>query len=402
MLIDDSPAQRLSTHMFTGTPGHDGTISPREAAPGEALPGNITGDRLSRSPLGVSTPVFRDSVKATLSPLSPTDSGRASPRASFDVARGSFDVSRRSLDLSQALQRASFDRGRRGTSIARKDTSQDQSEEKSPSPRKPHDSTDESFVHSLDREPESITGLDSSDGTHVSASQILDRSDVFQSPTIQHLQRQDAAGHAHSDLEDPRRHSEEFRRPSPAEIRVHAPTRSQTQRSGPTQLARQSVDSKRHAERKARHGHGQESSASTPTLQELVKVGAYPLQRAAGFAGYLKNRSKRMSNLLATESMGYIEKVSGMWQGGRRHYHDSPGVMSDELMDDAEDEADDTAGHGERFRAHFAFHPTEKLQATYFGYLHRVLPLYGKIYISNRSFCFRSLLPGTRTKVRRF
>jgi sterol 3beta-glucosyltransferase len=28
-----------------------------------------------------------------------------------------------------------------------------------------------------------------------------------------------------------------------------------------------------------------------------------------------------------------------------------------------------------------------------------VLPLYGKIYISDRTFCFRSLLPGTRTKL---
>jgi sterol 3beta-glucosyltransferase len=96
--------------------------------------------------------------------------------------------------------------------------------------------------------------------------------------------------------------------------------------------------------------------------------------------------------------MGYIEKVSGMWQGGRRHYREADLDGAEGVMDDEEDELNE-AEHGERFRSHFAFHPSERLLASYFGYLHRVLPLYGKIYISNRSFCFRSLLPGTRTKV---
>lgn len=136
-------------------------------------------------------------------------------------------------------------------------------------------------------------------------------------------------------------------------------------------------------------------STSSPTLQQLVKAGSYPLQRAAGFAGYLRNRSTRMSRLLATESMGYVEKVSGMWAGGRKHYGDAEGIIPDGRLDDCED--DD--GHGDRFRAHFALPPSERLQATFFGYLHRVLPLYGKIYISNRKFCFRSLLPGTKTKM---
>ena len=104
-----------------------------------------------------------------------------------------------------------------------------------------------------------------------------------------------------------------------------------------------------------------------------------------------------MSNLLATESMGYVEKVSGMWAGGRKHYGDSEGVVSNDRVENQEE--DETTGYGDRFRAHFALPPNEKLQATYFGYLHRVLPLYGKIYISNRKFCFRSLLPGTRTRM---
>lgn len=104
-----------------------------------------------------------------------------------------------------------------------------------------------------------------------------------------------------------------------------------------------------------------------------------------------------MSNLLATESMGYVEKVSGMWAGGRRHYGDAQDPAPEDPAGGGAD--DDEDGHGERFRVHFALPESEKLQATFFGYLHRVLPLYGKIYISNRNFCFRSLLPGTKTKM---
>lgn len=136
----------------------------------------------------------------------------------------------------------------------------------------------------------------------------------------------------------------------------------------------------------------------TPTLQSITKMGTYPLQRAGAFADYLSRTSQRMSSLLASESMGYVEKVSGMWKGGHKHYDEPYGLRTD----DEEPEEDSDGKYQtsmERFRAHFALPETEKLQATYFGHILRVLPLYGKIYISDRYFCFRSLLPGTRTKL---
>jgi sterol 3beta-glucosyltransferase len=136
----------------------------------------------------------------------------------------------------------------------------------------------------------------------------------------------------------------------------------------------------------------------TPTLQNISKMGTYPLQRAGAFADYLNKTRQRMSTLLASESMGYVEKVSGMWKGGRKHYDEPAGLRIDD--DDLEEDSDGKLQTSmERFRAHFALPETERLQATYFGYILRVLPLYGKIYISDRFFCFRSLLPGTRTKL---
>ena len=102
-------------------------------------------------------------------------------------------------------------------------------------------------------------------------------------------------------------------------------------------------------------------NASTPSLQTLAKAGAYPLQRAAGFANYLNRHSKRMSTLLATESMGYVEKVSGMWKGGKKHY-DEP--LGQGLEDDTDDEsAGQSDGAEQRFQAHFALPASEKLQA---------------------------------------
>jgi len=107
-----------------------------------------------------------------------------------------------------------------------------------------------------------------------------------------------------------------------------------------------------------------------------------------------------MSNLLATESMGYYEKVSGMWAGNSRHYGSVEGMAPDDDIPDDLDEKGD-AFHAQRFRQHFALPESEQLLASYYGFLHKVLPLYGKIYLGNKHLCYRSLLPGTRTVVSR-
>ncbi|KAI9843091.1 MAG: Sterol 3-beta-glucosyltransferase [Sclerophora amabilis] len=390
ILIDDTPAQHLPSDTLSPSYSPSGNVSPRDRSRHSLNPQ----DRTALSPLEGSTPVLRDSVKATLSPLSPSGSGRASPRPSADFGRSSFDRGRRSLDLSAAFGRSSSDRGSRSGSTSRMSLNRGRRGDKSPLAR-PQGSSD-SFVHSLDPEQDSAGAINLSDSTQGSASQILSRSDVFQAPTIQRLESKRPT----MDRKTSRRHSEDNRENAvDTEIRVHPPSRSQTQ-----------ITSRKHRKSRLGDKHGTSDheadstskplhqSTSSPTLQELVKAGAYPLQRAAGFADYLKHRSKRMSNLLATESMGYLEKVSGMWTGARRHYDEPAELLPNDQLEDLEDE-EDIVNHGDRFRAHFALPETERLQATFYGHLHRVLPLYGKIYISNRSFCFRSLLPGSRTKV---
>lgn len=141
-------------------------------------------------------------------------------------------------------------------------------------------------------------------------------------------------------------------------------------------------------------------NSSTSTLHELVRAGSYPLQKASGLAGLLKIQSLRMGSLLANESKEYYGKVMSMWTGETTHYDEFEGRVEDEDLNEDKEDAQRGSQHGERFRAHFTLPPTEKLQATYYGYLQRLLPIYGKVYIGDTKFCFRSLLPGIKTKVR--
>ena len=340
------------------------------------------------SPLNTPTPALDDDVRATLASFSPMSSGQASPRLSGEWGRRSMDIDRKSLDvgrkstdlLAKDSSHASFERGRRHSSSSRKRSTKKRLETQAQAPQ----ASTESFVHSIGQGTDSSVPNLSSNETQASGSQILNRSDVFQSPTIQRL-------HVSPPLiqDSKRRKSVDSGSSDSPDLynKSHCSIRSdQKQSDGESQ-------------------HGADpnriqlsQSTSTPTLHQIVRVGAYPLQRAAGFAGYIRSRSKRMSNLLATESMGYVEKVSGMWAGGRKHYSDTEGVLSDDRLQDLEDE-NNPARHGDRFREHFTLPASEKLQATYFGFLQRVIPLYGKIYVSNKNVCYRSLFKGTRTKM---
>lgn len=223
----------------------------------------------------------------------------------------------------------------------------------------------ESNLYSSIEEP-SFASLTQSAFEDPSASQILRGSDVFQSPTMRHSQS------SSRDYKESRDKASDAK----GDEQQSAGNNEALGDAGPIEYPR----------------------TSTPTLQSITKMGVYPLQRAGAFADYLNKTSKRMSTLLATESMGYVEKVSGMWKGERKHYDEPAGLRPDE--DELEEDDDgQIKTSNERFRAHFALPETERLQATYFGHIMRVLPLYGKIYLSGRYFCFRSLLPGTRTKL---
>lgn len=379
-MVNDTTAQKIPQDILSPSSAHesphsrDRSLFRRKKQPYDLRAG---------SPLDTATPILDDNVRATLGPFSPTGSGQISPRVSGEWGRRSIDVGLNSVDFpARTYGRTSFERGRRSASPSRNRLSKRHLETNAQSTA-PQGSTD-SFVHSLEQGTDSSMPNLSSNETQTSGSQILNRSDVFQSPTIHRLH-----GSPPPDTDSKRGRSADSG--SSNSIDRHSKDRHLTGSHGQQSRveSQQSGDLTRSQ---------MSQSNSSPTLHQLARVGAYPLQRAAGFAGYLRSRSKKVSNLLATESMGYVEKVSGMWAGGRKHYSDAEGVLSDDRLEDLEDE-NNLAKHGDRFREHFALPASEKLQATYFGFLQRVLPLYGKIYISNKNVCYRSLFKGTRTKM---
>lgn len=252
---------------------------------------------------------------------------------------------------------------------------------------RPQGSTD-SYTTLTDQGTASAAAVQSMDDSGASGSQLLSGDDLFRSPTMAQSVRR-----ASPDLVQRvrSRSADTVGDKGSAGIRVQPATRQTTAELTNDKLGAQgSLETD--DELKVRH------SSSSTALQELVRAGAYPLHKASGLADYFKNHSRRMSSLLASESMGYYEKVSGYWAGGKKHYTDAEGLAPDDQVREVDD-GESPTNHGDRFRAHFALPDSERLQATYFGYLHRLLPLYGKIYISSTKFCFRSLLPGTRTKV---
>ena len=340
-------------------------------------------DILKSQPRDRSATPLREGVKATLTPYAVGDDGRMSPKMSGEFPRTSRSPARTSLDIG----RASFDRGRRSGSTSRLDVARDKRTGRSPLARSQE--SPGSLEQSFDKETDSSTApLSPGAEAHMSASQILTRSDVFHSPRVHRMETLPSVS------TDPTRRSSEIETinsSSPQHETPPIPIRG-TDAVKDRRLALQEEGAEQNLDRPGPR------LSSSPTLQEIMKAGSYPLQRAGAFAGYLKNKSNRMKGLLATESMSYLEKVSGMWAGDRKHYGENEAVLKDDRDVDPEDE-EANVGHGDRFRAHFALPETEKLQATFFAFLHRVLPLYGKVYISNHKFCFRSLLLGTKTKL---
>lgn len=341
------------------------------------------------SPL--SQPRIEENVRATLSPLPAPHVGRSSTsadsRSSLDVNRRSFDV-RRSMDASRTFRRPSHE-ARRSYSGTRQDKQlKSRVGDRSPLSPKPHDT--DSATNSLGLGTESSAAIQSLDESNASASQILGRSDVFSAPALH------PTGTAVSDKSDSlARHSQDTTRSSgagKAYMKSQRPPHPHLGYPGNAQSKPGTPEVEEEADAQQTNIR---LSGSSSALQDIA---SYPLQKASGLAGFLRTRSKRMGNLLATESMGYYEKVSGMLAGGRKHYNTAEGLdPHDQVHGFEEDE--DAAKAAEHFREHFAFPESEQLQSSFFASLQRMLPNYGKIYISGHYFCFRSLMPTSKTKV---
>lgn len=339
-------------------------------------------ERSPRMSLG-NAPLSAEPVRSTLSPLSA--GGRASPRPSGEYKRASLDVSRSSFDRS----RSSFDRGRRSVSAtSRTSIQQDRQASKSPLSPSAHVST-ESFHTTSEHAASSPSNLNEEDVDHMSASQMLTGDGGFRAPTLKMPQpRRTVSG---STIERLRRESPQY---SPTQnshsdkVKVlpsSPPTKQQTTSYFPRSESPQSTERNL-------------VPSTVPTANKSKRALATPLQHAFTLAGHVRSQSKRGLSYLSSSPKDYYNKFSGALAGGKRHYSEADGLSPEDRIEDPEEELDN-AEHERRFQQHFALPESERLVAVYYCWLHRVLPLYGKIYIGSRRFCFRSLLYGTRTKL---
>ncbi|CAK1366767.1 unnamed protein product [Cercospora beticola] len=324
-----------------------------------------------------------DPVRATLSPLSATD--RASPRPSGEHRRSSADWSRRA---SGEFGRASFDRGRRSAS--------GQSRTASKSPMSPSiQESSESFVTSSEQPDSSVDG--EMVEANMSASQMLSDDHVFRAPTLRMPQpRRNVSGNT---IERLRQESQSSSRNSSAErgvpLRVQPPSRTATEDkwNGGRPAARRtdSGDSVRTAE-------ANELSRPEASAPRLIRGISTPLQHAMSVAGAVRAGSKRVGSYLSSSPKTYISNWTEAMAGGKRHYTDVEGLAPDDSIREPEQELD-VAEHERRFREHFGLPPTEKLVSVFYCWLHKTVPLWGKIYMGTRRLCFRSLYYGTKTKL---
>lgn len=214
---------------------------------------------------------------------------------------------------------------------------EDSSQRRSASPGNEQHGEGDSFAQSMGLETESSAVVQSATETTESASQILNRSDVFQSPSL---------ARRSSDVQPMvRRRSGDTTRSTSALMGVTA--RREAGAANPSRNA----EINRYAHTPA--GQGLHDQPNVPS-NDFMKAGAFPLQRTTN---YLKHKSQQITSLLTTESMSYLEKVSGMWIGGQKHYGEAEGVLSEDQTVDPEDK-EGGLNHGDRFRAHFALPPT--------------------------------------------
>lgn len=234
--------------------------------------------------------------------------------------------------------------------------------------------SDESF----DEVGSSSAGSSDSNGhkiSSVSASNILQGSDVF------HQSRFEAPGSSRIVQSDEVDDAKSIRDKRPLFHRPQDPRSSQSESKDTT------VDSAATIQ----------PSESAFRLDSLMRASGTSFQKATGIAEALRMHSKNVGNILANESKVYFEKVTNMWTGRTMHFNSLEIAANSANVEDSQGKMPESS-YGERFRTYFALPENEKLQSTYHGFIVSVVPVYGKLYLSSRKLCFRSLMPGTRTK----
>ena len=323
-----------------------------------------------------------EAVRSALTPLSAAEHPSSRSRSTRE-RRGP----RRASD---ARVSGSSDGGRRSVSVESEDARRTS---RSPPSRSIHESS-ESFVTSSEQPDSSVDG--DAMAADMSASQMLSDDHVFRNTIRMPQPRRTVPGRTAERL---RQESVPSSRDSSGDrdvaVRTHPPTRSNTNNSaGERRPAAQRTDSGDSA-RTAEAEEQPHPEASAPKLNRALST---PLQNVMNVAGAVRASIKTMPSYLSSSPQTYINNWSEAIAGGKRQYTDVEGLAPDDSVRDPEQDPD-YAEAERRFHGHFGLPPTERLVSVFYCWLHKTVPLWGKIYMGSRRLCFRSLYYGTRTKL---
>ncbi|SCU95737.1 LAFA_0G01992g1_1 [Lachancea sp. 'fantastica'] len=108
--------------------------------------------------------------------------------------------------------------------------------------------------------------------------------------------------------------------------------------------------------------------------------------------------NKLGTSKLASWTPRPIKNMGSMWGAHPVHYrHDLADIFPDD--DQYLANAKDQLVASKRFKSHFSLKDDEILRAAYYTHLNKNIPVYGKLYIGTSVICFRSLIPGNKTKM---
>lgn len=188
----------------------------------------------------------------------------------------------------------------------------------------------------------------------------------------------------------PKRHSFRMSRDTIRQFSLGSLNRKSSRSRSPLRHSFESVE-------RASSGHTT-PHAHEPTWTDTGKMLWF---KGVDVADWLQQRSSKVSSQVGTmlaspvgtTIQSGVGKVSQLWNGDYSQTQHAKWVY-EETAKDMKDQNPE-----ERFQTHFSLPQTEKLLGAYYGYVFRTFPFYGKIYLSKRHLCFRSLLPGIKTKV---
>ncbi|KAM0718019.1 hypothetical protein Q7P37_006351 [Cladosporium fusiforme] len=298
-------------------------------------------------------------------------------------ARNTTDIADVSADAARSYpERGRDDHPRTSTTGA----SQPRAASRLPHSPSTHESTD-SFATTIDQ-PLSSPSIDNEE-VDMSASQMLTGDGAFRAPTLRmpapkRTDSESSAERLRQELD------EASRSPSVGSDQnsVRRPTHAHTDQ---TLGDDESAHSRKSGDTVAQQDKAERSKShdSTATLQRPTRPIA-TLNSASKVASYVRDQSKRVGSYLSSSPGIYYGKFSGAFAGGRRNYIGSDGLPPDENVKEGEDA--DIEERNRSFRKHFSLPDSEQLVSSHGGAMYKVLPLWGKIYLGTRYFCYRSPL----------